>query len=275
MRQTLVHTDATLPLFCESIGYDWQQDAVTRPEGHQYYHWLQTDSGGGIVEIDGKNILLSPHSGLLIAPHIAHKYYPIDQENSHRIWQTSFMVFSGMVAAELGAFWGVDRYLYLPNLSDDTYQFLMKNYDAFKNDSLQATYSQSSLIYTFLMLMKKDIYQPQHYAYERGILTKIRDYIQGHYRENITNETLIQLSKYSTSHQNKLFREQYGMTPLEYLAKYRLKMAKIMMMLQPEEQVQVIADNCGFHDVSHFIQDFKSETGLTPFRFKKQFLSHN
>ncbi|WP_258088786.1 hypothetical protein [Weissella fangxianensis] len=43
MRQTLV----ILPLFCESIGYDWQQDVVARPEGHQYYHWLQTDSGGG------------------------------------------------------------------------------------------------------------------------------------------------------------------------------------------------------------------------------------
>lgn len=49
-------------------------------------------------------------------------------------------------------------------------------------------------------------------------------------------------------------------------------MAKVMMMLQPEEQVQTVADNCGYNDISHFIQVFKDETGLTPLRFKKQFL---
>ncbi len=48
-----------------------------------------------------------------------------------------------------------------------------------------------------------------------------------------------------------------------------------MLMLQPEEQVQTVADNCGYHDISHFIQAFKGETGFTPLQFKKQFLGQN
>ena len=226
----------------------------------------------GGIEVDGQEIPLPAHSGILIAQHIAHKYYPKSSRGVPSYWKTSFIVFSGTLAAELGAFLGLDHYLYLPNLSDNLCHFLEENYDKFESDELQETFMQSGLIYDFLMYMKKNSYQPKPHMNDFGMLTRIRDYIQQHYDEPLTNETLTHISGYSTSYQNKMFRQQYGMTPLAYLAKYRLKMAKIMMMLQPEEQVQTVADNCGYNDISHFIQVFKDETGLTPLRFKKQFL---
>jgi len=33
-------TNQQLPLSLESIGNDWAQDDVARPDGYPYFHWL-------------------------------------------------------------------------------------------------------------------------------------------------------------------------------------------------------------------------------------------
>ena len=38
-------TNQQLPLSLESIGNDWAQDDVARPDGYPYFHWLQTEQG--------------------------------------------------------------------------------------------------------------------------------------------------------------------------------------------------------------------------------------
>ena len=42
-------TNQQLPLSLESIGNDWTQDDVARPDGYPYFHWLQTEQGEGRI----------------------------------------------------------------------------------------------------------------------------------------------------------------------------------------------------------------------------------
>lgn len=46
------------PFIFDSIGNRWIQDRVFRPKGYPLYHYLQTEEGHGIIEIqDGSYTL--------------------------------------------------------------------------------------------------------------------------------------------------------------------------------------------------------------------------
>ena len=39
------------PFQFDSVGNDWEQESVTRPEGYPLYHYLQTKGGVGEVTV--------------------------------------------------------------------------------------------------------------------------------------------------------------------------------------------------------------------------------
>ena len=46
------------PFQFDSVGNHWEQESVARPDGYPRYHYLQTESGCGIVSVKGEDILL-------------------------------------------------------------------------------------------------------------------------------------------------------------------------------------------------------------------------
>ena len=47
------------PFQFDSVGNDWEQESVTRPEGYPLYHYLQTKEGVGEVTIYSRNQVAS------------------------------------------------------------------------------------------------------------------------------------------------------------------------------------------------------------------------
>lgn len=43
-----------LPIALDSMGYNPDQEKVSRPQGYHTYHWLQTAYGEGIIHFDNK-----------------------------------------------------------------------------------------------------------------------------------------------------------------------------------------------------------------------------
>ena len=84
------------PFIYDSIGNHWLQDATSRPNGYPFYHYLQTESGCGRINIQGKSYLLHEHEGVLIAPSIRHSYLAQTPE-----WYTCFCTFSGTVEGSI------------------------------------------------------------------------------------------------------------------------------------------------------------------------------
>ena len=78
------------PFQFDSVGNHWEQESVARPDGYPRYHYLQTESGCGIVSVKGEDILLEPGQGILLAPFVPHSYRA-KQEG----WITEFATFTG------------------------------------------------------------------------------------------------------------------------------------------------------------------------------------
>ena len=48
------NTPVSAPFMFDSIGNHWIEGGTCRPEGYPHYHYLQTESGCGQIEIQGK-----------------------------------------------------------------------------------------------------------------------------------------------------------------------------------------------------------------------------
>ena len=78
------------------------------------------------------------------------------------------------------------------------------------------------------------------------------------------SQVLVQTG-YTVNHFRKLFRDEVGMPPLEYMNNRRLDYAKELFRLWKDRlSVAEVAHTCGFRDEYYFSRYFKKHEGITP-----------
>ena len=82
-------------------------------------------------------------------------------------------------------------------------------------------------------------------------------------------ETLAALARMSRSRFNTAFRDAFGMSPMEFVAKTRLHHAAQLLRSTPL-QIKVIAGTAGFASRSHFSRAFKEAYGSDPSSFREK-----
>jgi len=95
--------------------------------------------------------------------------------------------------------------------------------------------------------------------------------IRDRYSEDFTVEMLADACNVSKFHFCRIFKKVVGMTAIQYLNTYRLKIANTMI-INTSRQISEIATLCGFDDVSYFCRIYKKHYGHTP---KKAKLDNN
>ncbi len=73
----------------------------------------------------------------------------------------------------------------------------------------------------------------------------------------------------STSHLQRLFKQQNGLTPTQYITGIRVAKAK-ELLTQSGLSVLEIALATGFKSLSRFYKCFKEQTGLPPNVYRKR-----
>lgn len=91
----------------------------------------------------------------------------------------------------------------------------------------------------------------------------VLNYIQEHLTEKIAVDALSRKAYLSRNLFFRWFREQFGITPLEYVNKERIKLAK-QLLAKPQSNIYDVSKLCGFTDVNYFIRVFRKLEGTTP-----------
>lgn len=99
------------------------------------------------------------------------------------------------------------------------------------------------------------------------IYQRMLDYIEEHYREDLSLNELSYQLELSPSYLSSVFKEYNHATFLEYLSRYRVARAK-PLLLQTEDSVTDIAQQVGYSNVNTFIRIFKKEEGVTPGQYR-------
>lgn len=99
---------------------------------------------------------------------------------------------------------------------------------------------------------------------EPPLICEIEQYIKEHFTEDLTNSQLSQVFNFVPSYISKLFRTYRGLSPSEYLMKYRIRTAIKLMEQNPGMLIKDAAANVGLRDQYYFSKLFKKETGKCP-----------
>lgn len=70
----------------------------------------------------------------------------------------------------------------------------------------------------------------------------------------------------------RCFKQQFGISPVEYINQKRIELAKKLLQTI-ETNIADICFSCGFNNHNHFIKTFKKYTQTTPANYRKQFLN--
>jgi AraC-like DNA-binding protein len=101
----------------------------------------------------------------------------------------------------------------------------------------------------------------------RSRLHFVLQYIREHLTERIPVNLLSRKAYLSRNIFFKWFKEQFGITPLEYITRERIRLAR-QLLADEKNSVSQVSSSCGFSDVNYFVRAFKRSEGLTPGAYK-------
>lgn len=88
-------------------------------------------------------------------------------------------------------------------------------------------------------------------------------WLERHHAENVRMDRLVDYMGYSRSRLFELFRKHTGLSPADYLARYRMRRAR-ELLASTDDKVSAVARACGFSAPQYFNAAFRRQTGLTP-----------
>lgn len=119
------------------------------------------------------------------------------------------------------------------------------------------------------LLCSLKLQKSKDYTDKHKLLSAV-EYININYYKKITPKQLSQISGYSPAHLRRLFVNNFGVPPTEYILNKKIDMAKEMLTDAPEKTMDEIAELVGFCSASYFCKTFKKHTGISPLDYKRR-----
>ncbi len=110
---------------------------------------------------------------------------------------------------------------------------------------------------------------PQAHRPDARIMDEAVAWLRSHATEHVRMDRLVAYMGYSRSRFFDLFRRHTGLTPADWLARHRVKLA-CAMLEGGRAPIASVARDCGFASTQYFVSAFRRQTGVTPAAWRKQ-----
>ncbi|PXY00243.1 AraC family transcriptional regulator [Halomonas sp. LBP4] len=100
-----------------------------------------------------------------------------------------------------------------------------------------------------------------------ALLLRAKEYILAHLEADLSLDDISQAAHLSKYHFLRLFRQQFGITPHQYVLSCRVNAAR--SALEAGVVPNDVAFRYGFADLSHFNRRFKRIYGMTPYQYQR------
>ena len=158
------------------------------------------------------------------------------------------------------------------NIILDTYTLNYPNHMKRKNTSVKKEFVNALAsfvsydafiadIISILATLRNDKRDPDRYE---QLANEVEEYLINNYNKNITSDVLSKEFGFVPSYISRLFKRQKGVSPNEYVTKYRIEKAKKLIEENNDLRIKDIADAVGFKESYYFSKTFKRETGMWP-----------
>lgn len=115
----------------------------------------------------------------------------------------------------------------------------------------------------------RDGYRASLTISETDRLSNVYKYVQAHFREEISLDTISGISNLTPQSFCRLFKKRTGKSFVEYLNEIRIATA-CKYLLNSDWTISEVAYHCGYKTVSNFNKLFKNITGYSPTAYKEK-----
>lgn len=102
------------------------------------------------------------------------------------------------------------------------------------------------------------------------VVNRIINYLNENYEHKISLEQIAHNMYLSPVYISKIFKEETGESPINYLIKIRLEKAREILQNSESGSIKSIANQVGYDDVYHFSKLFKKYYGISPLHYRKK-----
>lgn len=95
-----------------------------------------------------------------------------------------------------------------------------------------------------------------------AVLLHLKEFVRKHLTDKLTIDQLQKVANMSKSSLTRLFHNEIGVSPMEFVIRER--MAKAKELLRSTNSVKEACFGSGFNDVNYFVRLFKKREGITP-----------
>lgn len=146
-------------------------------------------------------------------------------------------------------------------------KFFREIYSVWSERKMGFKYKCTATLYEYLstVIIKKN----KSKEYDR--LEKSINYIENNLPQKLQIDKLAKMCNLCETQYRKLFKIEFGVSPVKYINKLRVNNA-ISKMYSGYYSMAEISELCGFSEQRYFNKIFKSETGKSPTQYKKEYL---
>lgn len=128
-------------------------------------------------------------------------------------------------------------------------------------------FALKSLLYGVAAIYVRGPALPADTLKSEGLLYDIATFIDSHFTEAITLQTLAAHFGYSYRYMSGLINRHFGLSFAALLQQYRIDLA-CRLLKETENRITEIAENCGFDTTRSFNRAFQKVMGVTPKEYR-------
>lgn len=261
-----IDKEKSLPFYVVGIGVNQWQYHVIRSKGYKHPQILYCTKGEGELIINDKIYNILPFTSFYIPALVPHEYYSLGN-----IWDTHWITFDGFAVNDtLKSFNLTNANVFHLKDHKNLDIHFKRLYNMSKSNKDYNGFYMSGLLYEFLIEYNRTLnHKAVIYSITSNeVLKSVINYIDMHYREQITLKDLCKVHNVSPQHLCRLFQKYLNMRPIEYINHTRIEEAKILLHTS-DLNISEIAKKSGFQNPNYFSLLFKRHENMTPGEYRR------
>lgn len=279
LMETTLHGSAAYPFryYYENLAlYDFH---CVDWHWHNELEFVYAQCGDVSIDVGESHIILHTGQGIMINSKALHRFRSEgDAIIPNFLFQPSFiapaesLIYEKYVAPILSS--SLEYIVFQESIAwQSDVLTVIKNIIALQDSGCHREISVSMQIQQLWLLLLENVpFKPSDNkaaVISRTRLQLMMQYIHAHYSENISLEDIADAAAVGKSTALRIFQDGIKITPVNYLIKYRLKQAALMLA-GTRKKAAVISIETGFNNLDHFCRSFKKTYGITPTEYRKQ-----
>ncbi len=281
--ENLLKSSSFLPVIIKTIERVHDRTWSMEPNRHDFFEMVYVKKGFAEFEISNQTVSLGTNDVVVIKPFQYHKftvksescelivlYFKFTDQENHEYSEVSLEDFLNFVGGkESGPFFSIKV-----SQKSEIISVLNRIIRESENRDLGCELMNCLLVMELFVLISRAFKMEWENSIKnkspklKELIQVSVNYINNNFERDISLRDIARYVFLSPSYFIRVFKEETGMSPINYLLKVRVERAK-ELLAETDHKVSDIALSVGFSNQQRFNEIFKKHVGMTPLQYRK------